>query len=495
MIVLTKTQYLYGLQCPKYLWITLHKKELIPKITEKTQHLFDQGHEIGELAKTLFPKGIEIGGNYWEFEESHKKSIEALKLRKPLFEAGFLANFDKEKVYSRADILMPVGKDEWDIIEVKSSTKVEDVNVHDVSFQRYCYEKAGLKIRKCFLMHINNEYVRNGKIEPKKLFVKEEITELVDQAAEGIKERISAIFSIISNKEMPEIKIGPQCTKPYACPLSDYCWGIMPLTSVFNLYRIGSKAFDLYESGVKSIENIPDNFKLSDKQMIQHHCAKSNVIHIHKPEIKKFLETLKSPMYFMDFETYMTAIPLYDRLKPYQQIPFQFSLHIIQNGKTKHYSFIAKGSKDPRKEFIEELKRLLNKKGQIIVYNQSFEARMLKEIAERYPKYRKWVDLIINRFVDLLIPFRNFWYYNSKQEGSASLKYVLPALTGKTYEGMEIAEGGTASLRYLYAIHGLNGKTATEEEKKKIFTDLEKYCCLDTEAMILIINQLRAIIK
>src|SRR3989338_7221346 len=161
--LLSKSKYLIGLQCPKYLWIAINKPEEIPEVDEATQHRFDQGHLVGGLAKKWFPKGIDIDSE--DFKENIEKTKELLKQHKILFEAGILA----DNIYSRADILNPIGKEEWDIIEVKSATEVKDVNIHDISFQKHCYEKFGLKIRKCFLMCINNQYIRQGEIDPKEL--------------------------------------------------------------------------------------------------------------------------------------------------------------------------------------------------------------------------------------------------------------------------------------------------------------------------------------
>ncbi|MBT4208168.1 DUF2779 domain-containing protein, partial [Candidatus Woesearchaeota archaeon] len=153
MVLLSKSKYLIGLQCLKYFWISLHEKDRIPEVDLATQHKFDQGHLVGQLAKQLFPDGIDIPEA--DFKQNLEKTKEFIKLGKPLFEPAFMVG----NLYSRADILVPNG-DGWDIIEVKSGTKVKDINVHDVAFQKYVYELAGLKIKKCFLMHINNEYVK-----------------------------------------------------------------------------------------------------------------------------------------------------------------------------------------------------------------------------------------------------------------------------------------------------------------------------------------------
>ncbi|MBT6773820.1 DUF2779 domain-containing protein [Candidatus Woesearchaeota archaeon] len=477
MALLSKSKYLIGLQCPKYFWIMLHESNKISEHGLVTQQRFDEGHKVGQFAKKLFPEGIDIPeGN---FKENLEKSKELIKQRKPLFEVAFMV----DNLYSRADILVPVGKDEWDIIEVKSATKIKEVNIHDVAFQKHVYEKAGLKIRKCFLLHINNKFVKKGEINPEEFFTKEDITVQVYLAIEGIETEISNILSIMKADVCPDIDIGKHCRDPYGCPLEDQCWGFLPEASVFDLYRGGAKSFQLFEDGVVNLNDIPETFKLNDKQGIQRDCDINNEIHVNKGKIKRFLATLQYPLYYFDFETFATAIPLYDGTKSYQQIPFQFSLHVDDGKEIKHYEFLANPG-DERKILLEEMKKVLGDSGSIIVFYQSFEIGRLKELAEAFPEYKKWVNGIIKRIVDLIVPFQNFDYYNPKQKGSCSLKKVLPAMTGKGYEGLEISDGETASI--LFTKDGLN---------PKVRKDLLKYCELDTEAMIWMVDELNKLIK
>ena len=489
MPLLSKSKYLVGLQCPKYLWIMFHEPDKIPEVDQATQHRFDQGHLVGELAKKLFPEGIDIDEE--DFTENIKKTKELLKKRKILFEAGILS----ENIYSRADVLKPAGKEEWDIIEVKSSTKVKDVNIHDVSFQKHCYEKSGLKIRKCFLMDINNEYVREGEIDPKELFKMQDITAEVDGVTEGIQERIDSLFKVISSEKCPDVKISKDCNDPYEC-LIEECWDFLPENSVFDLYRGGKKGFELFEGGVHSIKDIPSDCKLTSNQEIQKECEKTGKPYINKVKISNFLKQLEYPLYFLDFETYNTPIPLYGGLRPYQQIPFQFSLHVLNDSETSHFSFLASGDKDPRMDFLLSLKKVIGGKGSVVVYNAAFEKRILNELCSAFPEQKEWIYSVLSRVVDLLVPFRSFFYYHPKQKGSASIKSVLPALTGRTYDDLEIAGGETASLQYLYITHGSSdGKMASESEIKKIREDLEKYCCLDTEGMVGILGELEKFVK
>jgi hypothetical protein len=485
---LSKSKYLAGLQCSKLLWYHYNAKEEIPAVDEATQAIFDQGHDVGELAKSLFPEGIDVAKGIFDFAQVLPQSLEAVKLRKPLFEAAFR----HKGAFARADILDPVGKDQWDIIEVKSSTEVKDINLHDLAIQRYTYEGAGLKIRKCFLMYINNEYVRRGPVDPKKLFAQEDVSKQVVELLPQVEANVKSMIDVIRLKKHPDISIGPQCRDPYDCVLQDICWKFLPANNVFALYRLGQKAFDLLEQGVEKIVEIHENFNLNGAQRIQLDAVRSRKPHIDRPAITAFLKELEYPIYFLDFETFGTAIPLFDYVRPYQQVPFQFSLHIVnsEGGTPEHHSYLSDSDADPRPEILSRLKSLLGTEGSIVSYNAAFERGRIKESCEAYPEYSTWWENTEPRIVDLLAPFRAFHYYHPAQEGSASMKAVLPALTGKSYEGMAIADGGTASREYLRVTFG---KTSSIE-RKKVRKHLEDYCALDTIGMKQIIDKLEELV-
>ncbi|MCJ7526486.1 MAG: DUF2779 domain-containing protein [Candidatus Aminicenantes bacterium] len=342
-------------------------------------------------------------------------------------------------------------------------------------------------------MHINNQYVRQGDIEPDKLFTKEDITEQIQELLLQVEPNLEKMVKIIQGAECPDIKIGPHCSNPYECPLKEMCWAFLPESNVFALYRGKTLGFELLQQKIQRLADIPPGTKLNSSQSIQLKCAKTNKPHIDKKGIANFLSTLQYPYYFLDFETVGLAIPFYDGTRPYQNIPFQFSLHIVEKegGKQEHHSFLAEGKADPRPEILKELKSLLGNSGSIIAYNAGFETGCLDGCAESFPQYSEWVQQIKQRIIDLLIPFRSFYYYHAKQGGSASLKSVLPALTGKGYQGMEIADGGTASREYARVTFADAGK----EERQKVRKQLEEYCGRDTEGMIWIVEELTKIIS
>ncbi|MEX0932890.1 MAG: DUF2779 domain-containing protein [Candidatus Pacearchaeota archaeon] len=487
MAMLTKSNYLLGLQCPKLLWVAKNDKERIPKPTEIEQKKFDDGTLVGELATQVFPNGTDL--SKLGFKENIDKTKEAIKNKEIIYEAGFL----EDNLFSRADILNPVG-DEWDIIEVKSATKVKDINLHDVAFQKYVYEKAGLKIRKCFLMHINNEYVKNGEIEPSELFVQTDITEKIEEFSENLRSNIEKMFKVIEGEE-PEFCIDDILTIEYGNICLDDFMDSLPENNIFEFYRmLKKKIVELYKEGCKCMDDVPESVKLNEKQAIQKRLCCDGGVHINKQGINNFLRNLEYPIYYLDFETINPILPKFEGMKSYQRIPFQFSLHIQKQkgGELKHISFLADGTSDPRPKFMQSLKDNLGNKGSVLVYNQGFEKGVMNECATAFPEFRKWYDeVILHRIKDLWDVFRNFDYYDPKQKGSCSIKYVLPVMSDLSYKDLEhVKKGDQASFEWERVTYN----EIDYKEKQKIRDALEKYCCLDTLAEVKILDKLYEVV-
>ena len=484
MTFISKSKYIAGLQCSKLLWYYYNAREQIPPYDEATQAIFDQGHQVGELAQSLFPGGVEIGGSHTEFEEALRRTSEALSLRKPLFEPAFRFG----NAYARADILSPAGKDRWDIFEVKSATEVKDVYIHDMALQKYTYAGAGLDIRKCFLMYIDNAYERLGEVEPERLFARADVTGRVDALLPNVGDNLRKMLDVIRREKVPDISIGPWCSDPYDCPLISICWNFLPETSIFDLSRIGKRGFELLERGITRVADIPDGFRLNATQALQVKAFMTGRPRVDRPAIKDFLGSLAYPLFFLDFETFATAIPLFDHVRPYQQVPFQFSLHAVRKagGESEHFGFIADGNCDPRPGLLARLFPLLGTTGSLVSYNASFEKGILRESCRAFPDFARQWESAEPRFVDLLAPFRSFHYYHPDQCGSASIKSVLPALTGKGYDQLEIQEGSTASLEFLRVTFG----DVPESERQRVRRQLEQYCALDTLAMVWLLAEL-----
>ena len=348
-LLLSKSKYLVGLQCPKSLWIHYNDRGLVPEVDVATAALFHQGHEIGLLAQSVFPEGIQVGYS-GSFDKAIQSTRNGLSKRRPLFEPAF----SYKRCFSRADILDPVEQNRWDIIEVKSSTDVKPVHLHDLAFQRYVYEGAGLSIRNCYVLHVNNSYVRFGAINPAAFFSKIDVTNGVAALVPEVEAKVAKMLQVLDLQKCPEIRISPHCDDPYECALKPICWSFLPQPNVFDLRNGRQKKWDLFARGVLRLEDIPNDFALSDTQSRQVAAHRSSSPHIDREAIRRFIDRLIYPLYFLDFETIFPAIPLLDRSKPYGQIPFQFSLHVKTTpvAEPQHYGFLANGRGDPRPAFL-----------------------------------------------------------------------------------------------------------------------------------------------
>ena len=486
---ISKSQYIKGLQCPKSLWLYRHRPDLAPEVSEATQYIFDSGHEVGELAQKYFAGGIEITDPYYETQNAIASTERAVKNGYDfIYEATAKS---PDGAYSRIDILSRVqGTDQWDLIEVKQSTGIKDYYIDDMSLQKYAFVGAGYNIRKSILMHINNEYVREGGLDLKQLFVLEDCTEIVSERILDVKAKLENLINVINSEEEPQLNIGDQCGYPFACDYMHCCWSHIPGYSVYNVLR-GSKLERLLAEDIIEINDIPDDYNVTDREAIAINSYKNNSININKNGINEFIGSLVYPLYYLDYETIFPAIPLFDNSKPYQQIPFQFSLHIQKQpgGELQHIEFLHTSNGDPREAFAGTLIKSCGDNGSVVVYNQGFESRINRELGFALPKYKTDLDKINDRMVDLLVPFRSRYLYHPKMQGSASIKSVLPAFVPElSYDELEIGDGGSASLMYLSCIKD----SVPAAEKESIYENLKAYCCLDTLAEVRLIEVLNS---
>jgi hypothetical protein len=482
---ISKSAYVQGLQCPKLLWHRFHEPEAMPEPGALAEAVFEQSREVGHLAKRLFPDGIEIGAGVIDLDQTVALTQAALEARRPLFEAAF----DSGSAYARCDILNPVSGDRWDLYEVKASTSAKPVYIHDIALQVRVQRDAGINVRKYHVVYINNEFVRQGEIDPARFFVREDVTDAVDDLLPTVDDNLDRMQEVIRLEACPEVAIGPHCGTPYDCPLRNRCWSFLPEDNVFTLARIGAKGFRLLEQGITGIRQIPASFKLSPIQELQRQAVVSGKPHIDTATVAAFLKRLKHPVHYLDFETFAPAIPMFDGDGPFEQIPFQFSLHVERaaGAKPEHVMFLAEGTGDPRRAFMERLRAVLGDHGSVIVYNAQFEKGVLTRCAERIPEFEPWVSSVKHRVVDLLTPFKSFRVYNPQQRGSASIKAVMPALTGRGYDELEIQEGGTASMEFVRVNFG----DVPAAERQRVRRQLEEYCGRDTEGMVWLVEALR----
>nr|WP_319776145.1 DUF2779 domain-containing protein [uncultured Sphaerochaeta sp.] len=461
------------------------------KVSELQQAVFDRGTDIGKLAQELFPGGVDASPQNVRRGDIAVETTKELIAdgQRVIYEAGFI--HDDILVYS--DIIVNEN-DGWKIYEVKSSTGITETYLWDVAVQFYVLSGAGLKVSDISLVYINNEYVRKGEIEIQKLFLKESVLKDIEHLLPLVESHTRKFKQVINRPEMPDIDIGEHCTNPYRCGFFNYCWNKIPEDSIFEISNMHlKKKFELYRDGIIKLDDIPEEMVLSKNHKIQVDAYKNNSAIIEKEEIEEFLTDFKYPLYFMDFESFQPAVPLYDNSRPYQQIPFQFSIHLLENkdAELKHYEYLGDPNNDPRKPFIDKLVQLTGDNGSIVVYNKAFENTRLREIVRDYPQYAEGVEKIIERVVDLMIPFQKKYYYMPAMKGSFSIKSVLPALVPElSYKDMEIGDGGTASVSFENIL-----SMDDMFEIEKIRNNLLEYCKLDTLAMVKIYEKLRDICK
>lgn len=490
--IISKSTFIRGCQCHKSLYMHKHHDDLRDPLSEAKEAIFASGTSIGELAQDLFPGGADVRaayGNDIKGAIAHTATLMAGNAE-VIYEAAFSCN----NLLAYVDILVKDG-DSWKIFEVKGSTKISDTYLWDCAFQYHLLTLCGVPISDVSVVHLNNKYVRQGALDIQTLFKTQSVFEEVKAIQGDIEESIRLQFDVLKAESIPDIDIGLHCHSPYDCDFMGHCWKHVPEDSVFDVSRLRSdKKMALYNSGILSIKDIPDTFKLNKGQKMQVDGIKHNYSHLDRQAVKEFVKGIHYPLYFMDFETMMPAIPMFDKSRPYQQIPFQYSLHYIESkGKEPvHKEFLGDTieGKDPREDFILRLLADTEKPGQILVYNENFEKSRLRELAKDFPLYNIEIQRLIDRIVDLMVPFQKKHIYKPEMKGSYSIKRVLPAMIDNiSYEGLEIGDGGTA-MRAFEQLFYVKDAEVIEKARQ----DLLEYCKLDTYAMVLLLEKMEEMI-
>lgn len=489
--VISKSRFVSGIQCTKKIYFDIYRKDLKPEISEQQELLFSTGHLIGELAQSAFPNGKDASPeNYYDFSKSIQDTKDWIASGvKTIYEAAFSSN----GVLAALDILHHTENERW-AIEVKSSSEVKKYHLTDASLQYWVMNKSGFKPDKFFLMHINTAYIKQGNINPNELFTLADITSEVIGNQVWVEENLENLKRILSSTEEPKVEIGKHCGSPFECDYKHHCWKHIPEHSVFSLYNPRGLDWKLYEKGIFNIIDIPASVSLNHRQNLQVNGQKLAHSHIDKENIIEFLNNWEFPLYFFDFETIFPALPVLNETRPFQQVPFQYSLHILKQfgAEYSHKEFLAEpkdfsgDSIDPRKKLIEQMKLDIGSKGSIVAYNATFEITRIKELAIAFPEDQAFLEDVISRFVDLLVPFKNGWHYHPEMRGSASIKSVLPAIAPQfSYKDLVISNGGDASNTFLSMINGtFNG------DEVQVRESLKKYCERDTLGMVIIWEEL-----
>lgn len=483
---LSKSKLISFRQCPKRLWLEVHRPKLRVD-SAATEASFAVGNMVGDIARQLYDpegRGELLDAQRDGFDYTFRRSTELLDSSSPIFEAGFSIN----GALSLADVMLPVkqkGKRAWRMVEVKSSTEVKDYHRDDVAIQAYIARKSGVPLASIALAHIDSDWTYPGKGDYQGLLSECDLTSEAFGREAEVKDWIAAAHKVVAKKAEPKICTGVQCSEPYECGFIDYCQSQESQAEypVHWLPSIRAKALKDHVGAHPALDlrDTPDDL-LNELQLRVKKHSLSGKAYFDVAGAASALKPHKLPAYFLDFETIQFAVPIWKGTRPYQMIPFQFSLHILNSkGHLEAKSFLDLSSGDPSRSFAESLISVCGTKGPIFVYNAGFEGARISELARRFKKLSSDLMAIRDRLVDLH-PITKANYYHPSQCGSWSIKTVLPAIAPDlSYESLAgVQNGGMAMDAYQEAIH----PDTTSERKAEIESQLLEYCGLDTFALV-----------
>lgn len=483
---ITKADYTRYLECPLYAWLWKNKPELRQNI--QNSRISDQGYEVEVIARDLFDKGIEISG---DIETAHQQTLHLMKGGKiTLYQATFIT----DQFISKVDILIKDETGNWHLYEVKSSTQKKKEHIDDIAFQTTVIQDSGIRLSTINLVHVNNQYIYDDKvgIEPEKFLAIQDITDEVLDYLPDVKPHLDIAYKQLTNPTQPSV---PALKKNFKYPLpeklSDYYWQGVSEYSIYDIANIRVKTLiKLTDQNMHQIVDIPEGFFPSKKMNDQVELTKEKSQMIDTEAINGLLGQLEYPLYFLDYETINPAIPLFNQTKPYEQIPFQYSLHVLESKDADcvHMDFLHSEKSNPIPSLLKSLREAIGSKGTVIVWNQSFEKGRNIFMGEFCPEYKDFLDSVNECIFDLMIIFQKY-YLDYRFKGSASIKNVLPVLVPDLrYSDLAIQHGGMA-------IDGILDLVQDDSsfDRQTLISDLKAYCEQDTLAMVRIYKSLLAL--
>ena len=492
MLHLSKSRYCSAVQCPKMLWLKKNKPEAFDD-SVVNQAVLDRGNDVGDLAMGLFGDYVKVP--FGDLSEMIRQTQTLVEAGTPIIAE---ASFSYDGLFCSVDILKNLGDKRVELVEVKSSTRVSDIYLHDVAYQVYVLTHLGFTVEKACLAHINSGYVRHGELDLQALFTVEDLSETVFSMQAGVVEHVQYLREYMEQTDEPETGIGGQCFAPYACGFFKYCGRALPTPSIFDVGGIQLRTkLTNYEKGIVSFPEIETSKKAVNPNGLMQvaHELHDLAPAIDREKIAQFLKGLSYPLYFLDFESFQPAVPLYDNSSPYEQIVFQYSLHYIPapGGELLHREYLAQPGEDPRRGVAEALCRDIPVDVCTLAYNMSFEKGRIRALAALYPDLSDHLMNIHDHIVDLMAPFQKRHYYCRAMQGSYSIKYVLPALFPDDpeldYHNLEGVHNGTEASATFERMENM-----TPEEQTACRSNLLKYCGLDTLAMVKVWQKLTEVI-
>ena len=480
---LSKTRYAAGVQCHKLLWWKVHEPKAVELQPDKVlQDRFDQGTQVGLLARERFPDGVLIDLPHHAVEQRLQRTRETLEQHVPvIFEASFVA----DNTYVAVDVLERQSKG-YRLIEVKSSSSQKDEHIPDAAVQVHVAQQNGIDVRVAEILHLNKEF-RHPDVGD--LFENADVTTLVDEMLPGISTEIEAQLDVLRGP-LPDVAIGVHCFEPRECPFLERCWPQSP-DHIIRLYNVGpKKACDFMLTGVHSIPDIPPTQKLPAAAKRQIRSMKESRL-IVEPGLAAALEPFQGTLGFLDFETISRAVPVWPGMAPWEQAAAQFSYHEAkQDGTYSHFGYLAEGSHDARPELARAMLEATAGAERVVMYTP-FERTRIRSLQKSEPDLAPGLKELEEKLIDLHPVIRDNVYHPDFR-GSFSLKYVLnPLVPELTYDDLVIVDGLVASVeiaRLLFVAQKIS-----PDERDRVRKDLLDYCERDTWAMVRLLERLRGL--
>ena len=472
--LISKSAFIKAEQCLKHFYLYKNHLYLRDKLSKEKQLIFKRGIDVGIFAQQLFPSGIDVTiGEKRNQELFAQKTQELIKQGiTTIYEATFI--FDNLLVM--VDILHKVG-DTWTAYEVKSSLKITETYVKDACFQYFVIKNCLPNLTEFNLLTLNPKYVLEGALDITKLF---KTTSIMKDAVKNIdyfthKSQVAKLT--LEQGKIPDIKIGTHCFSPYSCDFIGTCWkGTEDASSVFSIGKLSKQAlFDFYDNNIKRIDEI-DLKTIEKKEIkIQIKAAIEQKEQINKQQIAAFISEIKYPICSLDIEVWMPAIPFYQGTKPFQLVPFLFSMIYEEQGELKKYSYFKPIENDGRKEFLESIIISTKPFASILMFDKSLEENILNQLVELFPEYRKDVVELKAKIIDLAEPIQKGNYYHPDMKGNFTLKSLAPIVYHDSgFDSLDIQSGITAM--YIYESLLTNENSIEQETIKEQLID---YCEMD----------------
>ncbi|WP_170368873.1 DUF2779 domain-containing protein [Ruegeria arenilitoris] len=490
-MVLSKSDYMLYLRHPAWLWLKKHAKHLLPPVDAALQARFDEGHEFEPYAESLFPGVVRLG--FSDFSSYQALPDETLRTWQNGANVVAQGRYEDGQITCISDVVSRNG-DGFVLTEIKSGTSAKPEHTFDLAFQRVVLEAAGFPITRCEVAHVNREYVRDGAIDPAQLVAITDITEAVEEQLESTRARIDHALSVAASGTMPD-------PAPERARLNSYDeWltireALDPPLADNSIHRLpfmsADKATKLIETGITEIGQIEDASILGKSTRRYLSALAQGGRRVDKVRLDRFLGDIVYPVHYFDYETSQSLLPPWDGTRPYQQVPFQYSLHIQHEpgGEIEHREYLHRDGSNPMPALLERLREDVGDTGSVLVWYEGFEKARNNEMVAAFPEYAAFLDDLNERVIDLMKPFADETITDPAFKGSASIKAVLPVLVPElTYSDLGIQEGGSAS-RLWKEVTLTNPEAA---EREKVYADLVEYCTLDTWAMVAIHKTLLA---